>query len=105
MFKNVLKFVCRRKLSINPIKYENSVLVLRNFHKYQRNSDSNNFGNGKSVQILGYTSALSIMSLFRKKNAEEEEEESEIIKLLKRSILCIQRQEYDKAEQVGERAF
>lgn len=44
--------------------------------------------------------AANIFSLFKKKDDEEETPEDKMIMAIKRSILCIQKEEYGKAEQM-----
>lgn len=53
--------------------------------------------NLSSPVLISAASIFSIFNIFKK---DDPEEDSELIKTIKRSILCIQRGEYQKAEQI-----
>ena len=53
--------------------------------------------NFSSPILISAASLFSIFNIFKK---DDPEEDSELIKTIKRSILCIQRGEYQKAEQI-----
>lgn len=101
MFRNVFRFVNFKNPQnlLKLEKYSKSLVCLQHTHKNHRNRE-----NGKTLEFspIICASVLSIFNIFKKENPDEE---SELVMLIKRSILCMQREQYDKAEQVGKFLF
>ncbi|XP_067621870.1 tetratricopeptide repeat protein 19 homolog, mitochondrial [Eurosta solidaginis] len=85
----------------NPIKFKN---IIDRFSESKENEgqhkEHNWYGYLAPAEIGILTSGAFSFGFFGKSQSEEESPEDKLITTIKRSVLCIQRQEFDKAERM-----
>uniref|UniRef100_A0A182K1A1 MalT-like TPR region domain-containing protein n=1 Tax=Anopheles christyi TaxID=43041 RepID=A0A182K1A1_9DIPT len=73
---------------------------INNQQQYNRGKDDNHQRKRRASGPLRFIVASSFLSWFSKKSDDENTPESQLITIIKRSILSIQKEEYQKAEQM-----
>ncbi|XP_050077983.1 tetratricopeptide repeat protein 19 homolog, mitochondrial [Anopheles maculipalpis] len=74
--------------------------VQRQYNRKRNQSDEHNQQRKRHTGPLHFIAASSFLSWFSKKSDDENTPESQLITIIKRSILSIQKEEYQKAEQM-----
>jgi hypothetical protein len=98
MLRNVVR-LANLKNAQNLVNYQRNLnlVCIRNFHRNRRGENGEKRRSSKEFSPLICASVFSVFNIFKRENPEEE---SELVMTIKRSILCMQRQEFDKAERV-----